>query len=38
MTNKKTSSLWFIGGFVAVVLAGIAKIAIANHFSDDIED
>lgn len=29
----KASPLWFFIGFIAVVLAGIAKIAIADHFS-----
>ena len=32
-TREKPSSLWFFTGFIAVVLAGIAKIAIADHFS-----
>lgn len=35
---EKASSLWFFTGFIAVILAGIAKIAIADHFSPDASD
>lgn len=35
---EKASPLWFFTGFIAVILAGIAKIVIANHFSPDATD
>lgn len=37
-TREKASSLWFFTGFLAVFLAGVAKIAIANRFSPDALD
>jgi len=37
-TREKASSLWFFTGFIAVFLAGVAKIAIANHFDPDAVD
>jgi hypothetical protein len=34
-TKEKSSTLWFLGGLFAVVIAGIAKIALAEHFGPE---